>query len=80
MVDLRKAKPGDIYVDGFGRKVRILCNDRKDRCNIYNVIALMETDCDEEIRTYTLDGEWVYGQQSRYGSDLVKRINEFNNE
>lgn len=76
MVDLRKAKPGDIYVDGYGRKVRILCNDRIDRYDIYNVVALMEGDCDEEIRTYTLDGEWVRGELCD-SSDLVKRINQF---
>ena len=76
MVDLRKAKPGDIYVDGYGRKVRILCNDRKERYNIYNVVALMETYCDEEIRTYTLDGEFVYGDEYYCDSDLVKRIKE----
>lgn len=76
MVDLRNAKPGDVYVDGKGRKVRILCNDRKDHCNIYKVIALVETERDEDIRTYTLNGEWFYGQQSRSGNDLVKRINE----
>lgn len=80
MVDLRKAKPGDVYVDGFGRKVRILCNDRKDYCNIYNVVALMETERVDDIRTYTLDGEWVQGDEYYCDSNLVKRINQFNHE
>lgn len=76
MVDLRKAKPGDIYIDGCGIKVRILCNDRKEPYNKYNVVALRETSYGEDIRTYTLDGEFVYDDQFCRDNDLVKRINE----
>lgn len=85
MVDLRKAKPGDIYVDGRGNNVRILCTDRNDANGKYNVVALRETVVGEEIMSYTLDGVWVYGQPSCYDNmlkkfDLVKRIEVVNDE
>lgn len=73
MVDLRKAKSGDVYIDGFGRKVRILCNDRKNG-NVYNVVALKESVREEKIMTYTLDGLYWGYTTSKF--DLVKRINE----
>lgn len=72
MVDLRKAKPGDIYIDGHGCKVRILCNDRN--VPIYKVVAISEINGIEEVETYTLDGSYWGSDPSC--SDLVKRINE----
>lgn len=82
MVDLRKAKPGDVYVDGYGYKVRILCTDRNNGVNVYNVVALKESmyDNDEVIMTYTLDGQWVHGEESPNDHDLVKRIYAVNDE
>lgn len=79
MVDLRKAKPGDVYIDGTDSKVRILCTDRNDGNTKYNVVALRETILGEDMMTYTLDGVWVYGQQPCYDSllkkfDLVKQL------
>ena len=74
MVDLRKAKTGDVYVDGFGRKVRILCNDRKNDSKVFNVVALKESVREEKIMTYTLDGLYWGYTTSKF--DLVKRINE----
>lgn len=75
MVDLRKAKPGDVYVDGHGCKVRILCNDRK--VEHFKVVALCMFNGLEEVETYTLDGSY-WGSDSTKStlSDLVKRINE----
>ena len=73
MVDLRKAKPGDVYVDGTNSKVRILCNDRNDGSK-YNVVALRECVNGEEVITYTLDGLWVYGQQFCYYDSLFKKF------
>lgn len=72
MVDLRKAKPGDVYIDGHGCKVRILCNDRN--VPIFKVVGICEINGIEEVETYTLDGSY-WGCKSSY-SDLVKRINE----
>lgn len=82
MVDLRKAKPGDVYVDGYGFKVRILCTDRNNGVNSYNVVALKESRYgnDEVIMTYTLDGQWLYGEETPNDNDLVKRIEVINNE
>lgn len=78
MIDLRKAKPGDIYIDGRGHKVRILCTDRKDCTESnFSVVALVEIDCYEEIETYTIDGSyWGDLTDSFKKYDLVKRINE----
>lgn len=87
MVDLRNAKPGDVYVDGNGHKVRILCNNRKNGGHVYNVVALKENMLcnDEVIMTYTLDGVWIDGQPSCYDNllnkfDLVKRIEVIKDE
>lgn len=74
MVDLRKAKPGDVYIDGYGSKVRILCIDRINCGNPYKVVALKESVWIEQIMTYTLDGLYWSYETSRF--DLVKRINE----
>lgn len=76
MVDLRNAKPGDVYVDGYGYKVRILCTDRihKD----LKVVGLINIRGYEEPETYSLDG--LYWGGTRYEShttsksDLVKRL------
>lgn len=80
MVDLRKAKPGDIYVDGYGNRVRILCNDRKDVTEgNFSVVALKDIGCHEEIVTYTIDGRYWkdrYFKLDFAKRDLVKRLNE----
>lgn len=78
MVDLRKAKPGDIYVDGRGCKVRILCNDRKDCTESnFSVVALVEIDGHEEIETYTIEGSyWGELTDNFKKYDLVKRLDE----
>lgn len=75
MVDLRNAKPGDVYVDGRGCKVRILCNDRK--VERFKVVALCMFNGLEEVETYTLDGSY-WGPDSTKSTlpDLVKRINK----
>lgn len=79
MVDLRKAKPGDVYVDGYGYKVRILCNDRNDGDGKYNVVALKESRNGEEVMTYTLEGKFVHSENTCHNSllnkfDLVKQL------
>lgn len=80
MVDLRKAKPGDVYEDGYGYKVRILCTDRNNGANSYNVVALKKSRYgDDVIMTYTLDGQWLYGEEIPNDHDLVKLI-EVNND
>lgn len=73
MVDLRKAKPGDVYVDGYGCIVRILCTDRihKD----LKVVGLISIHGFEETVTYTLDGVY-WGGCKTSKSDLVKRLDE----
>lgn len=78
MVDLRKAKSGDVYIDGTGNKVRILCTDRKDdKSSNFNVVGLRECHNIEEVETYTLDGSY-FGKLDpdfkRY--DLVKLLDE----
>ena len=77
MVDLRKAKPGDVYVDGYGFRVRILCTDRihKD----LKVVGLINIRGFEETVTYTLDGVY-WGGYKTTKSDLVKRIEVINDE
>ena len=41
-----------------GRKVRIICTDRKNHV-IYPIVALVESDEDDErIRCYKIDGKW----------------------
>lgn len=72
MVDLRKAKPGDVYVDGYGYKVRILCTDRVH--NDLKVVGLINVRGFEEAETYTLDG--LYWGYTTSKSDLVKRLDE----
>lgn len=74
MVDLSKAKLGDVYIDGYGNKVRILCNDRN--VEQFKVVALTEINGREEIETYTLDGSYWGGQKTNVKSDLVKRLDE----
>lgn len=78
MVDLRKAKPGDVYVDGYGNKVRILCNDRN--VEEFKVVSLIEINGREEIETYTLEGLYWGGYSTddtkTSKSDLVKRFDE----
>lgn len=74
MVDLRKAMPGDVYIDGYGNKVRILCNDRN--VENFKVVALIDIIGIEEIETYTLDGSYWGGQSTNVKSDLVKRLDE----
>lgn len=73
MVDLRKAKPGDVYVDGYGYKVRILCTDRIHES--LKVVGLINDRGKEDTVTYTLDGVY-WGICNTSKSDLVKRINE----
>lgn len=72
MVDLRKAKPGDIYVDRRGCKVRILCNDRK--VPIFKVVALRDFNGVDKVDVYTLDGLYWACKSSYF--DLVKRLDE----
>lgn len=78
MVDLRKAKPGDVYVDGYGYRVRILCTDRI-HTNL-KVVGLINIRGYEEVETYSLDGS--YWGSTRYNlnktskSDLVKRLDK----
>lgn len=78
MVDLRKAKPGDVYVDGYGYKVRILCTDRNFK--EFKVVGLINIRGYDEIETYTLDGLYWGGNPSDSEkvskSDLVKRFEE----
>lgn len=78
MVDLRNAKPGDVYIDGRGHKVRILCTDRKDCTESnFSVVALKDIDGYEEIETYTADGSyWGLFTENFKQYDLVKRIEE----
>lgn len=41
-----------------GKKVRIICTDRKNH-DSYPIIALVETDEDDErVRSYKIDGKW----------------------
>ena len=78
MLDLRKAKPGDVYVDGYGNKVRILCNDRN--VEEFKVVSLIEINGREEIETYNLHGLYWGGDgcddTKTSKSDLVKRLDE----
>ena len=78
MVDLRKAKPGDVYIDGYGNKVRILCNDRN--VEQFKVVSLIMINGREEIETYTLEGLYwgCYSTDDTKTSksDLVKRFDE----
>lgn len=72
MVDLRKAKPGDVYVNGYGSRVRILCTDRIH--TDHKVVGLINIRGTEEPETYTLNG--LYWGYSTSKSDLVKRLDE----
>lgn len=77
MVDLRKAKPGDVYVDGYGFRVRILCTDRIH--NDLKVVGLINIRGYEETETYSLDGLYwggKYDPNKISKSDLVKRLDE----
>lgn len=45
-----------------GKKVRIICTDRKSHGGYYPIIALVKPDKDEEIvNSYTIDGNWYGG-------------------
>lgn len=61
------ANPSRQVVTRDGRKLRIICTDRKNH-NSYPIIALVESDEDDEkIRSYTIDGKWsVNGVESRF--------------
>ena len=61
--DLEKAKAGAKVVTRDGRNVRIICWDLK--YDMYPIVALvMDKDgTEEEIETYTLDGEGVEGEK-----------------
>ena len=73
MVDLRNAKPGDVYLNRLGHTVRIICTDRKD--TVYNVVGLVRLHEQECIETYTANGKWYNAwYPSEY--DLVERIDE----
>ena len=75
MVDLRNAKPGDIYVDGYGFRVRILCTDREH--TDLKVVGLINIRGYEEVETYTLDGLYLGAISTNTSkSDLVKRLDE----
>lgn len=50
--------PDGEVVTRDGRKVRIICTDRKNHDN-FPIIALVETDEDDErARSYKIDGKW----------------------
>lgn len=82
MVDLRNAKPGDVYLDGYGYRVRILCIDRQHKD--LKVVGLINIRGYEEPETYSLDGLFWGG--TRYEphtiskSDLVEPIEVINDE
>ena len=66
--DLEKAKQGGRVITRDGRNVRIICWDLK--YDMYPIVALvMDKDgTEEEIETFTLDGECVAEQ--KYDFDL----------
>ncbi len=73
MLDLSIAKPGDVYKDKLGRRVRIICTDRKD--DFYNVVGLVSNGLYEAIDTYMNDGVWCDTEKpSLY--DLVEQCDE----
>lgn len=50
--------PNREVVTRDGRKVRIICTDRKNHDN-HPIIALVETDEDDErVRSFKIDGKW----------------------
>ena len=50
--------PNREVVTRDGRKVRIICTDRKNHDG-YPIIALVETDEDDErVRSFKIDGKW----------------------
>ena len=52
------ANPSRQVVTRDGRKVRIVCTDRKNH-DSYPIIALVETDEDDErVRSFKIDGKW----------------------
>ena len=52
------ANPNRQVVTRDGRKVRIICTDRKNH-DSYPIIALVETDEDDErVRSFKIDGKW----------------------
>ena len=46
-------------VTGTGRNVRIICTDRRNtKCPIVALIEDKDEDNPDEVRTYTIDGNW----------------------
>lgn len=57
-----------------GNNVRILCFDRKN--DIYSIIVLVSEYEHDTIRSYTVKGEYAYGQESKY--DLFIELPDYN--
>lgn len=57
--NLKEAKAGKPVVTRDGHEVRIICFDRKGED--YPIVALIHRDNNENIRSYTLKGEYTWG-------------------
>ena len=67
--NLEEAKAGKPVYTRDGRPARIICWDRKSyKTTEYHIVALIKTEIDEEICTYTKQG---YSSSCRGKDDLM---------
>ena len=50
--------PSKRVVTRYGKSVKIRCTDRKDA--VYTIVALIDSNCKEEILSYTKNGYFYY--------------------
>lgn len=67
--DIERAKAGDPVVTRDGRKVRILCYDKKD--DSYPIVALIENEAEDEFtESFTLEGKYWDKKTEEESEDL----------
>ena len=71
-----KIEVGKTYVDGRGRRVRIIATDRHGAIvDQFSVVGLIDCGEHEAIRTFTLKGQ--YSVHKRTDEDLVREVRPY---
>lgn len=72
-----KLQVGHVYVDGHGRRVRVICTDRRDGMLQFCVVGLVEQRADYEgIECYRLDGRCIAQDDEEHDWDIVREVTE----
>ena len=70
-----KLKNGKTYIDGRGRRVRIIATDRRGPAtDRFSVVGLLDCGAYEDCRTFTSEGQY-HRSPSEY--DLVREVGQY---